>query len=211
MTPEQIFTIANNGILIFWLLLLVAPHWRGTQFAVQSVAIPLLLGLTYIWLIATGFLGAVPPGASFFSLPGVMAFFASPVLATAGWIHYLVFDLFIGAWQVRDSHRRGLAHWMVIPCLLDHTDVRTGGAAVLSGAEAGDGQGRGPARRIRRLNRTGIQRRHKWPYTGGRTMADAADPPLNFSYAGPSDPWLKRFRHPRHRTHDGPALSQIAL
>ena len=24
-------------------------------------------------------------------------------------------------------------------------------------------------------------------------MADAADPPLNFSYAGPTDPWLKRF------------------
>ncbi len=47
-----------------------------------------------------------------------MAFFTSPVLATAGWVHYLVFDLFIGAWQVRDAGRRGLSHLAVIPCLI---------------------------------------------------------------------------------------------
>jgi hypothetical protein len=47
-----------------------------------------------------------------------MAFFTSPVAATAGWIHYLVFDLFIGAWQSRDAQRRGLPHWAVIPCLI---------------------------------------------------------------------------------------------
>ena len=78
----------------------------------------MVLGLTYIWLIASGMLGRRRQGASFFSLPGVMAFFTSPVLATAGWVHYLVFDLFIGAWEVRDSGRRGVPHWVVIPCLI---------------------------------------------------------------------------------------------
>jgi Mn2+/Fe2+ NRAMP family transporter len=47
-----------------------------------------------------------------------MAFFTSPVAATAGWIHYLVFDLFVGAWQVRDAQRRGITHLAVIPCLV---------------------------------------------------------------------------------------------
>lgn len=118
MPAETVFTIANNGILIFWLLLIVAPRWKGTQLLVHSVAIPVILGLTYVWLIADGLLGPTPAGASFFSLAGVMAFFTSPVLATAGWVHYLVFDLFIGAWEVRDAGRRGLSHLAVIPCLI---------------------------------------------------------------------------------------------
>jgi len=118
MTPELIFNIANNGILIFWLLLIMAPRWKGTEIAVHSIAIPVVLGLTYIWLIATGYLEGMPAGAGFFSLAGVMAFFTSPAAATAGWVHYLVFDLFIGAWEVRDSGRRGISHWAVIPCLV---------------------------------------------------------------------------------------------
>ena len=118
MEPELIFAIANNGILIFWLLLIVAPKWKGTEIAVHSIAIPVVLGLTYIWLIVTGFMEGMPAGAGFFSLAGVMAFFTSPAAAAAGWVHYLVFDLFIGAWEVRDAGRRGIQHWAVIPCLI---------------------------------------------------------------------------------------------
>jgi hypothetical protein len=36
----------------------------------------------------------------------------------AGWIHYLAFDLFVGAWEVRDAQRQGIHHLLVIPCLL---------------------------------------------------------------------------------------------
>jgi hypothetical protein len=119
MSPETVFNIANNGILVFWLLLIVAPHWRVTETLVQSVVVPVIIGLTYTWLIATVFFGgALPEGGNFSSLAGVMAFFTSPVAATAGWIHYLVFDLFVGAWQVRDAQRRGIAHLAVIPCLV---------------------------------------------------------------------------------------------
>ena len=35
-----------------------------------------------------------------------------------GWIHYLVFDLFVGAWIGRDAIRRAIPHWMVVPCLV---------------------------------------------------------------------------------------------
>ena len=118
MEPELVFNIANNGILIFWLLLVEAPKWKGTEIAVHSILIPVMLGLTYLWLIVTGFMGGMPDGAGFFSLSGVMAFFTSPAAATAGWVHYLVFDLFIGAWEVRDAGRRGISHWAVIPCLI---------------------------------------------------------------------------------------------
>ena len=46
MSTETIFLIANNGILVFWLLLIVAPRWRVTELLVHSAAVPIILGLT---------------------------------------------------------------------------------------------------------------------------------------------------------------------
>ena len=34
------------------------------------------------------------------------------------WSHYLVFDLFVGAWIARDAQRLEIAHWQTIPCML---------------------------------------------------------------------------------------------
>jgi hypothetical protein len=82
---------------------------------VHAAWVPLVLAAAY----ASALLAS--PGlheeASFGSLPGVMAFFSVPEAALAGWIHYLVFDLFVGAWEVRDARRRGIHHALVVPCL----------------------------------------------------------------------------------------------
>lgn len=119
MSPELLFTVCNNGILVFWLLLIAAPRWRGTQLAVHSIAIPLLLGAAYLWLLYRVWLGGEgAQGTSYFTVPGVMALFDSQAGAVMGWIHYLVFDLFVGAWQSRDALRRGMPHWIVVPCLI---------------------------------------------------------------------------------------------
>jgi len=115
MSHDLIFQIVNWGVIPFWLLLVVLPHWGLTQILVHSIAIPLLLGVAYAWYLTTGAFGV--EGGSFSSLEGVMVFFSAPGAVLAGWIHYLVFDLFIGAWQVRDAKRRGINHWFVIPCL----------------------------------------------------------------------------------------------
>ena len=47
-----------------------------------------------------------------------MALFTSPEIALAGWVHYLAFDLLVGAWEVRTAQREGLAFLLVLPCLL---------------------------------------------------------------------------------------------
>jgi len=114
MTPDFMFSVLSTGILVFWLFLFVLPNWRGTQLLVHSVAAPIGLGVAYAWFLTAG-LGT--EGGSLSSLEGVQAFFANPNAALAGWIHYLVFDLFIGAWEVRDARRRGISHIFVIPCL----------------------------------------------------------------------------------------------
>ena len=115
MTPELIFSICNVAVIPAWLLLAVAPSWSGTQRIVQQVWIPIVLGSVYLSVFVFG--PEAPPGGSFSTLHGVMTLFSSPHIMLAGWVHYLVFDLFVGAWQVRDARRRSIPHAFVVPCL----------------------------------------------------------------------------------------------
>jgi len=115
--PELVFLICNYGVIPAWLLLVVAPNWSWTDRLVQRVWIPMLLALVYGWVFVFSNPGA-SEGGSFTSLDGVMTLFADPYVALGGWVHYLVFDLFVGAWEVRDAQRHRIPHGFVIPCLL---------------------------------------------------------------------------------------------
>jgi hypothetical protein len=117
VTADGLFLIFNNAIIPAWLLLLVAPRWQWTQRLVHAFWIPLILAFAYALAIAKG-AQTQSEGAGFFSLDAVMLFFTSPWSALAGWLHYLAFDLFVGAWEVRDSQRRGIAHGWVAGCLV---------------------------------------------------------------------------------------------
>ena len=54
----------------------------------------------------------------FGSLDEVAALFRSRELLLAGWLHYLAFDLFVGAWEVRRGREAGVPFLLVAPCLL---------------------------------------------------------------------------------------------
>ena len=54
----------------------------------------------------------------FDSLASVEQLFESRWLLLAGWVHYLAFDLLVGAWQLRTARREGIAHLQLLPCLL---------------------------------------------------------------------------------------------
>lgn len=115
MSPEQVFLIATYGVIPFWVLLAVAPNWRWTQTLVHSALIPLVIGIGYTFYVATGAFSV--EGGGFGSLEALMITFTVPEAVIAGWFHYLVFDLFVGAWQVRDAQHRGINRWLVVPCL----------------------------------------------------------------------------------------------
>ena len=114
MQAEQIFSLVNTTALLSWLLLAVAPRWKATEKIVLSGAVPLLLSVAYLSLIAL-FFGQAEGG--FGSLAGVMQLFTNQWAALAGWIHYLAFDLLVGIWETRDARARGISHWLVLPCL----------------------------------------------------------------------------------------------
>lgn len=116
MALEALFQAASYAVLPFWLLLIAAPRWRWTQRLVHGPVVLLLLAPIYGYMLL-GY-APTPEGTTLRTLFGVMIGFTAPHLVLAGWIHYLIFDLFIGAWQTRDAARRGIAHLWVILCLL---------------------------------------------------------------------------------------------
>lgn len=111
---ETVFSICSTLAMIGWLLLAALPRQRLAHL-VASVAIPMTIALVYLVFIVQHF-GSADGG--FGSLAEVQRLFANPALLLAGWVHYLAFDLFIGAWAVRDAQRHGVPHPLVVPCLL---------------------------------------------------------------------------------------------
>lgn len=115
MTADQIFQICNSLAPLAWILLLFFPKWKWTRIIILQGIIPLILGIVYLSLIIL-FFGEGE--GDFNSLNGVMKLFTNPWTVTAGWIHYLAFDLFVGTWELSNSQKLGIKHYLVVPALL---------------------------------------------------------------------------------------------
>ncbi len=113
MSPNQIFSLVNLIALAAWLLLAILPRRRITAI-VAGTAVPVLMAIVYTAILLIMWRGSE---GGFSSLADVQLLFGNPWLLLAGWTHYLVFDLFIGTWEVRDAQERGIPHLLVLPCL----------------------------------------------------------------------------------------------
>lgn len=113
LTSDAAFSMAGQLAIAGWLLLICLPHWRLGR-AIAGLVIPTLLSLGYFVLIAVFWHDAA---GGFSSLDAVASLFASRPLLLAGWVHFLAFDLLIGAWLLGQSQREGLPHWAMIPVL----------------------------------------------------------------------------------------------
>lgn len=114
MTLEQTFSLASVVAGLGWFFLIILPR-RPLVVHVAGLFFPMLLAVLYLYYIATYMQGAE---GGFGSLADVALLFQKRELLLAGWIHYLCFDLFIGAWEVRDAQRNQIPHLVVIPCLV---------------------------------------------------------------------------------------------
>ncbi len=115
MTLDFIFMACQAFALIGWLALALAPLRRPYCIAfARSVA--LVLAVAYLAQLI--FNMQTVDGGNFKSIEGVTALFSAAPNVMLGWTHYLVFDLFIGSWEVEDAAERGIPHWLLLPCLL---------------------------------------------------------------------------------------------
>jgi len=112
MPLETVFSFASFIAMFGWILLVVVPYDPRAKL-LTGIIIPLTLSIIYLVFIFLHF-GNAPGG--FGSLADVRTLFGKDELLLAGWVHYLAFDLFIGAWESRDSHRLGIPRLVMVPC-----------------------------------------------------------------------------------------------
>ena len=96
-----------------WIILAVgvALKHNWLRDAVAGTYIPIAISAAYLILIVFFFAGA---DGGFDTLENVQKLFTSPWAALAGWIHYLAFDLFVGARIARGLAEQGLPRWPLI-------------------------------------------------------------------------------------------------
>lgn len=108
MTPEDLFGLASAAVLPGWAILILAPRRWPLLNAVPALVLPGALSLLYAGVVLTHFANATAAGGGFGSLAQVAILFSDDWALLAGWVHYLAFDLFIGAWAAARMDRNGL-------------------------------------------------------------------------------------------------------
>ena len=120
LSYENIYLIANWGVIPFWLLLIILPNHTVTNFFAQSIIAPLLLASAYGFVAYSIFLeGNILDSFELYSgLDGLYSMFASETFLLLFWIHFLAISLFLGAWISRDSKKYMVPRFFVIISLI---------------------------------------------------------------------------------------------
>ena len=116
MSPDSVFQTCSTIAMVGWVvLLIISPFWSNFDKFLIGIIIT-LFGIVYAWLIFQVF----TPGdfEKFGSLNGVMELFTDKTAVTAGWVHYLAFDLLTGIWIKKNAQKYNIHHLIVLPCLL---------------------------------------------------------------------------------------------
>ena len=91
--PELIFSLASGLAFVSWVALAASPYgvrWAARVRFVAGRIVPLIFAVAYVALFAAKGMG----DGGFDSIAAVQRLCAVPELLTAGWLHYLAFDLF---------------------------------------------------------------------------------------------------------------------
>lgn len=116
VTPDLVFSLASTLALIAWIALAASPYrvrWAPRVRMLAGRAVPLVFAVAYVALFTANGMG----GGGYDSIAAVQRLMAVPGLLTAGWLHFLAFDLFVGAWIAERAGVLGLPHWLVLPLL----------------------------------------------------------------------------------------------
>ncbi|MCE8001212.1 MAG: DUF4281 domain-containing protein [Rhodobiaceae bacterium] len=114
MNFETLFSIAGLIAMVGWLCLLVSPLIPKWADWIAGMVLPIILSWGYVFLLV---IPSSDGAGGFGTLADVMVLFSYEQAALAGWVHFLAFDLFIGAWVCRTARAEGVNFWLVAPCL----------------------------------------------------------------------------------------------
>lgn len=109
MTASSIFSFGNTFVLVGWILLIFLPKWKYTQIMILN-GIIVLFAVLYAYLFSKDIASFDPN--SFSTLENVKALFQNDNAVAAGWLHYLAFDIFVGAYIVKESQKLEISRWI---------------------------------------------------------------------------------------------------
>ncbi len=115
MTPETLFALLGPPTLLGWAILILGPRRYALLNALPAYVLPGAMSALYGALALTYFAGT---GGGYGSLDAVRQLLSSDGALLAGWVHYLAFDMMIGALMARRMDAAGLARWLQAPVLL---------------------------------------------------------------------------------------------
>lgn len=106
MELNLLFNIANFCVLPFWTLMIFLPNWNITQKVMKSYLIFLPFIALYIYLFIIGLNAENIETLSNPQLPELAQVFSEETITFAGWVHFIVLDLFVGRyiyWQGQEK------------------------------------------------------------------------------------------------------------
>jgi hypothetical protein len=116
MSADDLFGLASAAAVPGWLILIFAPRGRwawGDR--IPALILPFGLSALYAGVVLAHFSAA---GGGFGSIAEVRQLFASDYGLLAGWVHYLAFDLMIGAMMAQKMDAMGLSRLSQAPLLV---------------------------------------------------------------------------------------------
>ena len=122
LTFENIYLWINFGVLPFWLMLIIIPNSKVTQILINSIILPLILSVAYVYVFYQAILLDEPLFGIFklyLSLDDLYTVFATENFLLIFWIHFLALNLFLGSWVSRDAVKYNMTRGLVfVPLVL---------------------------------------------------------------------------------------------
>jgi hypothetical protein len=101
MSWNWLFVAANILAAAGWIALISGVARSQPSLGVaRGIAVSLAVG--YVLVFASHAHEALVLARNY-SILGVQSFFSYPALAVAGWVHYLILDLWLGTWEVESA------------------------------------------------------------------------------------------------------------
>ena len=122
LTFENVYLWTNIGLLPFWLMLIVIPNSKITRFFINSIILPLILSVAYVYIFYQSILLNEPIFEIFklyLSLDNLYTVFATENFLLVFWLHFVALNLFLGSWISRDGVKYNIPRGLIsVPLIL---------------------------------------------------------------------------------------------
>ena len=117
---ENIYLIANIGVIPCWFLLIFFPRAIFTNILVKSVVIPALLSTAYIFIVYQIYIteNIFEIFNLYLGLDEIYTLFSNEGFLLIFWLHFLTINLFVGNWVANDAMTYSVSKPFVIISLI---------------------------------------------------------------------------------------------